>query len=278
MSGGPAVATKKAAGPPVQSPKVVRTRVVPRGPVTFGGLIVLWHVSAVLSPVSELYYPTPLGVAEALVEIAQRGMLPSYIRDSLWRWFAGVALGLGVAVPMGLLFSFSRLLNRMFLPTINFFHAIVELAWVPLFIIWFGFGFKTIVSAIAYVVFFPVIYNTMVGFRQVPEVMINASLTLGANRWQIAREVMIPGALPSVVTGLRLGAGYGWRALVGAEMLAATSGLGYLIFSSRENQLTSRTVAGMVIIGILWLFIDRSYLRPLERATVERWGLVKAQR
>jgi NitT/TauT family transport system permease protein/taurine transport system permease protein len=236
-------------------------------------LVGLWQASALALGLSNYLYPRPALVLRTFGVLVQHGVLLSYTETSMWRWFVGVAAGAGLAVPVALVLTFYRPVARMMFPLINFFTAIVELAWIPLFVLWFGYGFKVIVLSIAYVTFFPVLANTMTGITQIPRTSIHAARTLGANRWQMALHVLLPGSLPGTVTGVRTGAGYGFRSLIGAEMIAAQSGLGYMIFESRANQLTQRTIAGMITIGVLWLVIDRLYLRSIEKATVQRWGM-----
>ncbi|MEM7025032.1 MAG: ABC transporter permease [Pseudomonadota bacterium] len=237
-------------------------------------LLVLWQVSVPLIGVSSYFYPSPLDVARAFVELIEKGILPIYALDSLGRYTAGVAIGTTVGIALGLLIGLSRLAARLLGPLINFFYAIVEVAWIPLFVIWWGYGLKTILVALTYVVLFPVLYNTMTGVRTVPQVYINAARTLGASRLQILREVILPAVLPNILTGFRVGAGFAFRGLIFAEMIAAKSGLGYLIFEGAANHQTDRTVVGMICMGLLWLLIDQVYLKPFERATVERWGQV----
>lgn len=241
----------------------------------FAVLVALWELSALALGLSSYLYPRPAEVASTFATLMSHGILPSYVEGSMWRWLVGVVAGVGLAIPVALALGLSRRLNAVFFPLINFFTAIVELAWIPLFVLWFGYGFTVIVLSIAYVAFFPVVANTVRGMAQIPPVTIQAARSLGANRWQMVTNVLLPGALPSIVAGLRTGAAYGFRSLIGAEMIAAHSGLGYMIFQSRENQLTDRTIAGMIVIGLLWLLIDRFYLRPLEQATIQRWGLVR---
>ena len=159
-------------------------------------------------------------------------------------------------------------------PFINFLFAIVEVAWIPIFVIWFGYGFKTILIALVCVVFFPLLYNTLVGARTVPQVFINAARSLGATRLQLVRDVILPAALPNIITGLRVGAGFAFRGLIFAEIIAAKTGIGYLIFEGASTQQTARTIVGMIVMGLLWLFLDQCYLKPVERITVERWGSV----
>ncbi|MCL6091372.1 MAG: ABC transporter permease [Actinobacteria bacterium] len=241
-------------------------------------VLAIWQASALAFGLSNYLYPRPALVLRTFGVLVAHGILLSYTETSMWRWFVGVGVGTAVAIPVALAFSFYRPLARMMFPLINFFTAIVELAWIPLFVLWFGYGFKVIVLSIGYVTFFPVLANTMSGIGQIPKVSVQAAQTLGANRLQVALHVLLPGSLPGTVTGVRTGAGYGFRSLIGAEMIAAQSGLGYMIFESRANQLTQRTVAGMITIGVLWLLVDRLYLRSIERATVERWGLVRKAR
>lgn len=241
----------------------------------FVTLVVLWQMSAVLTDLPDNFYPRPLPSAEALWEIIRKGILPAYVVESMGRWGLGVLVGLFLTLPVAMLFASNRLLRRAFMPLVNFMHAIVEIAWLPLFILWFGSGDAPIVLSIAYVVFFPVLFNTMLGLNSVPDVTVNAVRTLGASRWAVVRHVLLPGSLPSVITGLRIAAGFAFRALIAAEILAATSGLGFMIFAARSTGELERTIAGMVVIGLIWTGLDRFYLRPLELATVERWGLVR---
>lgn len=244
----------------------------------FAALVGLWEVSAIALGLSNYLYPRPPLVLRTFGILVDHGVLLAYSEVSMWRWLVGVAAGIGLAIPTALALSLSKPVARMFFPLINFFTAIVELAWIPLFVLWFGYGFKVIVLSIAYVSFFPVVASTMSGITQIPRTSMQSAQSLGANRLQLTYHVLVPGALPGIVTGVRTGAGYGFRSLIGAEMIAAHSGLGYLIFESRANQLTQRTIAGMITIGIIWLLIDRFYLRPIEQATVERWGMVGRSR
>ena len=246
--------------------------------VPFVFLVAIWQASALVLGLSNYLYPRPALVLRTFGVLVAHGVLLSYTETSMWRWFVGVGAGTALAVPVAFALSFYRSLARMLFPLINFFTAIVELAWIPLFVLWFGYGFKVIVLSIGYVTFFPVLANTMSGIAQIPKVSVQATQSLGAKRRQVALHVLLPGSLPGTVTGIRTGAGYGFRSLIGAEMIAAQSGLGYMIFESRANQLTQRTVAGMITIGVLWLMVDRLYLRPIEKATVERWGMLRRTR
>jgi NitT/TauT family transport system permease protein/taurine transport system permease protein len=127
---------------------------------------------------------------------------------------------------------------------------------------------------IVYTVLFPVVLNTVLGVRSIPTDMHRAALSLGASRPSILWEVVIPGALPNIITGLRNGLGYGWRALIAAEMIVGTSGVGFLMFDARRAGSVVEIVLGMIVLGILWYVVDAWVLAPIERATGQRWGLV----
>ena len=240
-------------------------------------VFVAWQISVWVINLPAYFYPSPADVASAFVELTRKGILLSYIADSAWRYVAGVATGLSLGVVFGLLIGLSQFWSRLLSPIINFFYAIVEVAWIPLLVIWIGYGFNTILIAITYVVFFPVLYNTLTGVQTVHKVLINAVRTLGASRRQVLTSVILPSALPNIITGFRVGAGFAFRGLIFAEMIAAGSGLGFLIFEGATTRQTGRVVVGMIMMGLLWLALDRLFLRPVEVATIERWGLVRAK-
>jgi ABC-type nitrate/sulfonate/bicarbonate transport system permease component len=212
-------------------------------------------------------------VLAAFVDLVQKGILPVYLADSVMRYLVGLIAGAVLGIAFGVLIGMHRKAALALSPLFKFLFAIVEVAWIPIFVVWFGYGIETIVLALIYVVFFPVLYNTLLGVRTAPQILVNAVRSLGASRFQVLRLVILPSALPGIITGLRLGAGFAFRGLVFAEMVAAKTGIGYLIFEGAQSQQTARTIVGMIVMGLLWLAIDQFYLRPIERATIQRWGL-----
>lgn len=238
------------------------------------GLLALWQVAVSISGLSSYFFPSPLDVARAFGVLVEKGILPVYIADSMGRYLAGVALGTALGLALGFLIGTSRAAGRLFGPILNFFYAIVEVAWIPIFVIWWGYGLKTILVALIYVVAFPVLFNTATAVRATPRVLIDAVRSLGATRRQVLAQVILPAALPGIITGFRIGAGFAFRGLIFAEMIAAKTGIGYLILTSAANHATDRTIVGMIVMGALWLAIDQLYLKPFERMTVERWGTV----
>jgi NitT/TauT family transport system permease protein/taurine transport system permease protein len=237
-------------------------------------ILVLWQLSVPLVGLSDYFYPSPVTVARASAELIRKGILPVYVSDSLARYVGSVVVGGLLGLLLGLAVGLHRTLARLLGPFVNFLYAIVEGAWIPLFVVWWGYGLKVIVVLLVYIIFFPMFYNTMIGVRTVPQVYVNAARALGARPWQVVAEVILPAALPNIITGFRVGAGFAFRGLIFAEMLAAKTGVGYLIYEGVSVQNTARTIVGMICMGLMWLVIDNVYLKPVERVTIERWGVV----
>ena len=234
-----------------------------------------WGLASSTLPLPDYYLPPPTAVGAALTELVFKGILPTYITESLRRIVVAALLALLAGVPLGLLLGMNRRVADFFYPLLNFFQSVSGIAWLPLMLVWFGFGEKTILVAVNYTVLFPLIFNVVLGVRSVPRIYVSALRTLGASRWRIMRDVVLPGALPNIATGLRLGLAYGWRALIAAEMLVGAQGLGFMIFNAQSFHLTARIMLGMGAIGVLWVVLDYFLLRPLEEATIARWGLVQ---
>jgi ABC-type nitrate/sulfonate/bicarbonate transport system permease component len=263
-----------ALGLPLQRPRPVRRwGAAARGFVGVLILLAAWQISVPLVGLGPYFYPAPADVAAAFVDLVRKGILPVYLADSVMRYLVGLVAGATLGIAFGVLIGMHRKAALALSPLLKFLFAIVEVAWIPIFVVWFGYGIETIVLALIYVVFFPVLYNTLLGVRTAPQILVNAVRSLGASRLQVLRLVILPSALPGIITGLRLGAGFAFLGLVFAEMVAAKTGIGYLIFEGAQSQQTARTIVGMIVMGALWLSIDQFYLRPIERATIQRWGL-----
>jgi NitT/TauT family transport system permease protein/taurine transport system permease protein len=213
-------------------------------------------------------------VLRAFGDLTYKGILPQYLQDSVVRLAAGAAAGVLVGVPFGLLIGLHAKSYRFFWPLVIFFQAIGDIAWLPILLIWFGFTLRTMTFVIVYTVVFPVVFNTALGVRTIPVEMVRAAQSLGAPRWRILGDVFVPGALPNIVTGLRNGLGYGWRALIAAEIIVGTSGIGFMMFDARRSGSVVEMLLGMIVLGILWYVVDGGLLAPLERATIQRWGMV----
>jgi NitT/TauT family transport system permease protein/taurine transport system permease protein len=233
-----------------------------------------WQASVAVVDLPPTFYPAPATVWLAFVELMRKGILLSYIADSLGRYAMGLMAGTAIGIAVGLALALVPFLGRMFQPFVNFLYAMVEAAWVPLLVLWFGLSLTMIILTIALVVVWPVLYGTMTGVRAMPRVFVNAALSLGASRWQVLKDVILPGALPYILTGFRVSAGFGFRALILGELIGAKSGVGFLIFNSATALRIDKSMVGMAVMGLLWLLIDSFYLKPLEDVTVRRWGLM----
>ncbi len=237
-------------------------------------VIALWWLVAESGVFPRAFFPAPSDVVRSFGSLVYKGILPEYLQDSIVRLVVGTAAGVALGIPLGVLVGLSARAHRMFWPLLLFFQAIGDIAWLPILLIWFGFGLATMTFVIVYTVLFPVVLNTVLGVRSVPITLQRAAQSLGASHLRILWEVVLPGALPNIVTGLRNGLGYGWRALIAAEMIVGTSGIGFLMFDARRAGSVVEILLGMIVLGLVWYVVDGWVLVPIERKTVQRWGLV----
>ncbi len=238
-------------------------------------LLVVWEATVRIFDVHPGIFPGVGPVLRAGAESVANGTLFLHIAASFGRVLTGTTLAILVGVPLGILMGVSPGVSTVLTPLFRFFSVLAGIAWIPIATLWFGYGFGAITFVIFNAVFFVVAYNTLLGVSGIPHALRNAAWSLGADRKTMLFEVLLPGALPNIVTGIRTGLGFAWRGLIAAEMIATNMGLGYMLFLARDFYRTELIVFGMVVIGILWLLIDRLILAPLERRTIERWGLVR---
>ena len=238
-------------------------------------MVLLWEVVIRVFSVHPGVFPGVGAVLKAGAESIANGSLFLHIAASFARVITGTVLAVIVAVPLGILMGVSPGVSTLLTPLFRFFSVLAGIAWIPIATLWFGYGFGAITFVIFNAVFFVVAYNTLLGVSSIPAQLRNAAWSLGANRWDMLKEVLLPGALPNIVTGVRTGIGFAWRGLIAAEMIATNLGLGYMLFLARDFYRTELIVFGMIVIGVLWLLIDRLVLVPLEKRTIERWGLVR---
>ncbi|CEJ11982.1 Bicarbonate transport system permease protein CmpB [bacterium YEK0313] len=238
-------------------------------------LLVLWAAVIPLFAVSPQIFPDIVSVARAGWDSLADGSLVQHVGASLARVAIGTVLAILVGVPLGIAMGVSRGISAFLTPLLRFFSVLAGIAWIPIATLWFGYGFGAIVFVIFNAVFFVVTYNTLLGVSTIPMPLRHAAASLGARPLALVTDVLVPGALPNIVTGIRTGLGFAWRGLIAAEMIATNVGLGYMLFVARDFYRTEVIVFGMVVIGLIWLAIDRLILAPLERTTIERWGMVR---
>jgi NitT/TauT family transport system permease protein len=221
--------------------------------------------------------PTLPAVAVALWSGIADGTLPAHAASTLWRVLAGMGLAVVLAVPLGILMGRVRAVEGFVLPLASALMPIPSLAWVPVFILWFGLGNATAVGVVLYAALFPVLLNVWSGVRAVNPLWLRAGSAMGAGTAALFWKVMVPGALPFIIAGLRQAFVRAWIAVVGAEMLAASDwGLGWVIFDAKEFLQADRMLASLAVIGLIGLAFERLVFGTLERATVQRWGMVRS--
>jgi NitT/TauT family transport system permease protein/taurine transport system permease protein len=203
------------------------------------------------------------------------GSLLRHVGGSLYRLAISFLIGNGLAIPLGIAIAMNRHVSDLLRPTLTFFQSIAGIAWVPLAIIWFGIGMGSVVFVISNTIFFGAIYSTVIGVQTIPKTLHRAVLCHGAKGLQVFTELILPGALVQIILGLRTSMAYGWRALVAGEMIAGSSGLGYMTIEAVQWYQTDTVIMGMILVGLLWLMLDRVLFAPLERRTVARWGLLQ---
>jgi len=250
-------------------------RVIARTAFPFVVVGALWELVARLGLFPPRLFPPLEVIASAFVRLTANGILPHHALDTLIRLLAGFALAAAVGMVIGIAMGRSRRAEDVFLPLVSIGAPIPGIAYAPLFLLWFGLGNVSAVLLVAFVSAFPIIFNTWTGVKAVKEIWVRSAQAMGADDRRLFRHVILPGALPYVLTGLRLGLAQAWRILVGVEMLAAVPwGLGWLIFGAREFLNTDVMLAGVAVIGIIGLALEKLVFQRLETFTVVRWGMM----
>jgi ABC-type nitrate/sulfonate/bicarbonate transport system permease component len=203
------------------------------------------------------------------------GSLPRDVLASLARLVIGFVIGMALAIPLGLAIALNRYVADLFRPVLSFLQAIAGIAWVPLTIIWFGMGNGTVIFVIANTIFFAALYNTVIGVQSIPLALHRAVRSHGGRGVALLANLILPGAMVQILLGIRTSVAYGWRALVASEMIAGSNGLGYMTMEAVQWQRTEKIILGMIVIGLLWVLMDRVVFTPVERRTVGRWGLLQ---
>lgn len=213
--------------------------------------------------------PSPLDVLRTGIELVQSGELQKDILASLARVVQGFAIAAFAGVTLGMAVGRSRLLEHLVDPMLELLRPIPPLAFLPMMVLWFGIGEASKISFIAYAAFFPIFTTTLEGIKYVDPVLLRAASSLGARQRDMFRHVVLPAAMPAILTGLRLGFGLSFFVIVAAEFIAADSGLGYLINDARTFFLVSQMLLGAAVIGIIGFMFNR-LLRLVERRLL-RW-------
>ena len=248
-----------------------------RSAVPFLVVGAIWELVARSGEFPARLFPSLEQVAATFARLTAEGILPHHAALTLYRLAAGFAIAALAGVALGLLMGRSRRAEAFLLPLVSIGAPVPGLAYAPLFLLWFGLGDSGSIVLVAFVSAFPVALNTWTGVKAVKEIWLRAARTMGADERRLFRHVILPGAAPYILTGLRLALAQAWRILVAVEMLAAVPwGLGWLIFGAREFLNTDAMLAGIAMIALIGVALDKLAFEPIERYTVVRWGMMSA--
>lgn len=233
-------------------------------------LLILWQIAIGREPTHLL--PGPLQVVGGIADLMRQGLLLKYVVASLFRVTWGFLLAAVSAIPLGLLIGWYPRAEMAVNPLLQILRPISPLAWIPIAILWFGVGDLAAIALIFVGSFFPLLLTAINAVHSVPAVYIDAGRNFGLNPARLLIRVLYPAVMPQLIVGLRITLGIAWLVVVAAEMIAVSSGLGFLIIDARNaGNRYDLVVAGMVLIGAIGLLLDMG-MRSLERVRSLRWG------
>lgn len=239
--------------------------------MTVIAVFILWYVATHHGWVKPLFLPSPDAVWQQFLDVSQDGFsdatLLSHIGWSCLRVFGAFALAVLTAVPIGILMGVNRVVRGVFDPLVEFYRPLPPLAYLPLVVIWMGIGESSKILLIYLAMFAPLALSARAGVKSVAIEQIHAAYSMGGSRAQVLRYVILPAALPEIITGMRIAIGFGWTTLVAAEMVAATAGLGFMVLSASKFLVTDVVMMGILVIGVLAYAFD-SGMRFMERKLV----------
>ena len=239
-------------------------------------IMLLWEVAVRMSHVPPAILPPLSSIFKAIAKMAYEGTLWGDISATLYRLIKSAVAGMFIGTILGVLMGYFRLWERALIVPMNFLLAIPGTAMFPLAMIWFGLTDFTIVSILIYEVALTVMLNTWTGVKTVDMSLVRAGRAFGVSGLSLFWRVLIPAALPSIITGYRQAFSRAWRILVVAEMLVSVSaGLGYRIYWAQEYFNTDIVFGSLFVVGLVGLLLERVLLRTLEVLTVERWGIMR---
>jgi taurine transport system permease protein len=239
--------------------------------VVIAGIIFVWWLVTFAGFIKPLFLPSPMGVINAFFTMLKDGFTGVGFWEHTWvstlRVFGAFLLACLIGIPLGIAMGMSPVARGIFDPPIEFYRPIPPLAYLPLMIIWFGIDELSKVLLIFLSVLAPLVLGARAGVRSAAIEQIHAAYSFGATRWQVIRMVVLPAAMPEIFTAMRVGIGFGWTTLVAAEMVAATSGLGYTVLSASRFLQTDIVIMGIVVIAIIAYAFDH-LVRFVERRVV----------
>ena len=237
---------------------------------------IMWEAVARSGLYTQVLFPPLSDVLRATARLMGNGVLERHLVSTLYRLLIGFVLAAGFGIPLGLLMARSRAIENFWVPIVSILNPIPGLAWVPLFILWFGLGDMPTILLVAWASFPPMVFNTWTGSKTINEIWVRAAQSMGAQGLKLFTKVVMPGALPFVLTGMRIVLARSWRAVVAGEMLSAGAfGLGWLIFEARDFVRTDVMLSGVMAIGVIGLLLEKVLFQAIEKYTVVRWGMLQ---
>ncbi|MEO8923453.1 MAG: ABC transporter permease [Caldimonas sp.] len=228
-------------------------------------IVAVWQLVVTVTKPEPSVLPPPSAVAVAFGHLLRNGELATDAAYSLARVLVAWLLSAAIAIPLGLLMGSSQRLERIVNPFIELLRPISPLAWIPMAILWFGIGESGKIFVVFIGTFFPILLSTVAGVKEVDQVLLHAGRVFGCtSRASLFRRVVVPAAMPSVVVGLRVAFGTGWAAIIAAELVAAHTGLGYLIANGMDVLRADLVLVGMIAIGVLGFLFD-AFFRFAQR-------------
>jgi NitT/TauT family transport system permease protein len=253
-----------------------RMRSVSRGVITLVVAAAAYEAMARSGIFPSALVPTLPKVGSTLLALLLDGTMLAHAFYTLYRVLLGMALAIAVGLPLGILMGRFKPIENFFLPLASALMPIPSLAWVPVFILWFGIGNTVSILIVFYAATFPLLLNAWSGVRAVNPLWLRAAGAMGADERALFWKVIIPGAFPFIITGVRQAFLRAWIAVVGAEMIAASDwGLGWVIYDAKEFLNADVMLASLAVIGAIGFLFERFAFGSIERATVMRWGMVR---
>ncbi len=234
-------------------------------------ILAVWWIAADSGAIPDYLLPSPVQVVTAGVELAQAGLLATYILISVQRVLLGFAIGAAIGLVLGALVGLSPLASKLLAPLLGAIRAVPSLAWVPLLTIYLGIYEEPKITLIAIGAAFPVFTTVAGALRHVDPHLVEAGQAFGLGRLSLLTTVQLPAVVPSIVSGLRLALAQSWLFLVAAELIASSMGLGFLLIDSQNNGRIDRLFLAIILLGVLGKTTD-ALVGLGERALLKRWG------
>ncbi len=241
--------------------------------IFFAALLIAWQMVTALSIYPEYVFPSPLGVMRTLVRGFQNGRFIIGIASSMQRILVGFGISAILGVALGIALGRIRVFDETVGALVLGLQALPSICWLPLALLWFGLSETAILFVVVMGALLAITTATEAGVKNTPPLYLRAARNLGARGWKMYALVILPAALPSIITGMKLGWSFAWRSLMAAELLYVSLGLGQLLTMGRELNDMSQVIAVMVVIIAIGLLVDRLVFAPIESHVRERWGL-----